>query len=117
MITTTGLTKRYGSTLALADLDLEVRRGEVFGLLGPNGSGKSTTIRLLLGFLHPTAGAASVGGWDCWAESVEVRRMVSYLPGELRLIGSLSGLGMLKFLASLRGGAGSTAPWRSPSGS
>ena len=106
MITTTELTKRYGSTLALADLDLEVRQGEVYGLLGPNGSGKSTTIRLLLGFLRPSAGTASVGGWDSWAESVEVRRIVSYLPGELRLIGSLSGLGMLKFLASLRGGAG-----------
>ena len=106
MITTTQLTKRYGSTLALADMNLEIARGEVFGLLGPNGSGKSTTIRLLLGFLRPTAGVASVAGWDCWADSVEVRRLVSYLPGELRLIGSLSGLGMLKFLASLRGGVG-----------
>ena len=106
MITTMGLTKRYGATLALADLDLEVRRGEVYGLLGPNGSGKSTTIRLLLGFLRPSSGSATVGGFDSWAESVDVRRMVSYLPGELRLIGSQSGLGMLKFLASLRGGAG-----------
>ena len=106
MITTTQLTKRYGSTLALSELDLEVVRGEVFGLLGPNGSGKSTTIRLLLGFLQPSEGRASVNGWDCWSESVEVRRLVSYLPGELRLIGSLSGLGMLKFLASLRGGVG-----------
>ena len=106
MITTTHLTKRYGPTLALKDLDLEVARGEVYGLLGPNGSGKSTTIRLLLGFLRPTAGTASVAGWDCWADSVEVRRRVSYLPGELRLIGALTGLGMLKFLASLRGGVG-----------
>ena len=106
MITTTQLTKRYGSTLALAELDLEIIRGEVFGLLGPNGSGKSTTIRLLLGFLHPSSGRASVNGWDCWTDSVQVRRLVSYLPGELRLIGSLSGLGMLKFLASLRGGVG-----------
>ncbi len=106
MITTNQLSKRYGSTLALADLDLEVVRGEVFGLLGPNGSGKSTTIRLLLGFLQPTSGGASVNGWDCWSNSVEVRKLVSYLPGELRLIGSLSGLGMLKFLASLRGGVG-----------
>jgi len=106
MITTTQLTKRYGSTLALSELDLEVVRGEVFGLLGPNGSGKSTTIRLLLGFLQPSMGRAAVNGWDCWSESVEVRRLVSYLPGELRLIGSLSGLGMLKFLASLRGGVG-----------
>ncbi len=106
MITTTQLTKQYGPTLALTDLNLAVTQGEVFGLLGPNGSGKSTTIRLLLGFLRPTSGSASVAGYDCWDESVAVRRLVSYLPGELRLIGSLSGLGMLKFLASLRGGVG-----------
>ena len=106
MITTTRLSKRYGPTRALANLDLEVARGEVFGLLGPNGSGKSTTIRLLLGFLRPSGGSATLGGWDCWEDSVAVRRVVSYLPGELRLIGSMSGLGMLKFLSSLRGGVG-----------
>ena len=106
MIVTQGLSKVYGQNVALADLDLEVRQGEVFGLLGPNGSGKTTTIRLLLGLLRPTSGRASVGGHDSWTRSLEVRDMVSYLPGELRLIGSMSGLGLLKFLASLRGGAG-----------
>lgn len=106
MIATEGLTKRYGATLALSDLTMEVRKGEVYGLLGPNGSGKTTTIRLLLGLLRPTSGRATVAGFDAWRQSLDVRNVVSYLPGELRLIGSMSGLGFLKFLASLRGGEG-----------
>jgi ABC-2 type transport system ATP-binding protein len=106
MIRTEGLTKRYGAVLALSGLTMEVRQGEVFGLLGPNGSGKTTTIRLLLGLLRPTAGRAAVAGHDCWRRSLEVRRLVAYLPGELRMFGSLSGLGTLRFLSNLRGGAG-----------
>src|SRR5262249_38845002 len=73
--------------------------------LGPNGSGKTTTIRLLLGMLRPSAGRASVAGHNCWRDGLEVRRVVSYLPGELRLYGYMSGLATLKFLDSLRGGA------------
>ena len=106
MIATAGLGKVYGSTVALRDLTLEVRKGEVFGLLGPNGSGKTTAIRLLLGFLRPTLGRSSVSGFDSWGQSLDVRNVVSYLPGEIRLIGSMSGLGLLKFLSSLRGGVG-----------
>ena len=67
MIVTEGLTKRYGAVTALSDLSMEVRKGEVFGLLGPNGSGKTTMIRLLLGMIRPTSGRASVAGHDCWA--------------------------------------------------
>ena len=92
--------------LALDSLSLAVRRGEVFGLLGPNGSGKTTTIRLLLGLLRPTSGWATVAGFDCWRNSLDVRRLVSYLPGELRMYGALSGLGTLKLLCDLRDGAG-----------
>ncbi len=106
MIVTDGLTKRYGETTALNNLSVEIRKGEVFGLLGPNGSGKTTTIRLLLGLLRPTAGSASVAGFDCWRQSLEVRTLVSYLPGELRMFGWMTGVGMLRFLASLRGGVG-----------
>ena len=105
MIETVGLTKHYGRTAALRSLDLDVRRGEVFGLLGPNGSGKTTTIRLLLGLLRPTSGRATVAGFDPWRESLAVRTVVSYLPGELRLFGTMTGLGLLKFLSSLRGGS------------
>ncbi len=106
MIETVGLTKRYGATTALVDLTVSVRPGEVFGLLGPNGSGKTTAIRLLLGLIRPTAGHAAVAGHDCWRRSLDVRRMVSYLPGELRMFGAMTGLGVLRFLSGLRGGAG-----------
>ena len=91
---------------ALDALSLEIRRGEVFGLLGPNGSGKTTTIRLLLGLLRPTSGRATIAGFDCWRESLEVRRLISYLPGELRLYGSMTGRGVLELLCDLRDGVG-----------
>ena len=84
-IATTGLTKYYGSSRGIEDLDLEVERGEVFGFLGPNGAGKTTTIRLLLDLIRPTGGKALVLGLDTRRESLEVRRRTSYLPGELRL--------------------------------
>ncbi|OJW15601.1 MAG: ABC transporter [Planctomycetales bacterium 71-10] len=106
MIVSDGLTKAYGPHYALRELSLEVRRGEVFGLLGPNGSGKTTTIRLWLGLMRPTRGKATVFGFDCWSGGLQVRRLVSYLPGELRMPGSLTGLGVLKFLSGLRDGEG-----------
>jgi ABC-2 type transport system ATP-binding protein len=97
-----GLTKEYGEFRALDGVTLEIRPGEVYGLLGPNGSGKTTTIRILLGFLRATSGEAEAFGFDCWRESVEVRRRVGFLPGELRLIGHMTGYGMLRFLSELR---------------
>jgi len=106
MIVTHGLTKRYGETVALRRLSLEVQEGEVFGLLGPNGSGKTTMIRLLIGMMRPTEGHATIGGYDCWRQSLEVRRMVSFLPGELRMYGSMKGIDLLNFLCDLRGGVG-----------
>ena len=106
LIRTQELTKVYGRVVALRALSLEVRPGEVYGLLGPNGSGKTTTIRVLLGLLKPTAGGARVGDFDCWRDSLEVRRLVSYLPGELRMYGSMSGYHTLKMLSDLRDGIG-----------
>src|SRR4051812_43625514 len=106
LISTRSLSKAYGSFYALRDLSVDVLQGEVFGLLGPNGSGKTTTIRVLLGLLRPTSGHATVVGFDCWRQSLQVRRLVSYLPGELRMYGSMSGLAMLRFLCGLREGEG-----------
>ena len=84
-IETDGLTKFYGETRGIEDLDLRVERGEVFGFLGPNGAGKTTTIRLLLDLIRPTRGRAAVAGLDRRRDSVEVRRLTGYLPGELKL--------------------------------
>jgi ABC-2 type transport system ATP-binding protein len=97
------LTKDYGRFRALEGLDLAVAPGEVFGVLGPNGSGKTTALRLVLGFLRPTAGRASVFGHDCWSDGVSARRHVAYLPGELRLYENLSGRQLVQFLGRLRG--------------
>ena len=76
LLQTHQLTKRYGDDLALDALDLAVAPGEVVGLLGPNGSGKTTALRLLLGFLRPTAGRATIAGHDCWRDSLRVRSLV-----------------------------------------
>ena len=99
------LTKDYVSFRALESLNLALQPGEVFGLLGPNGSGKSTALRLMLGFLRPTAGRATIAGFDCWSAGVEARKRVAYLPGELRLYENMSGRRLVKFLAGLRGDA------------
>ena len=106
-IETLGLSKTYGRgrAPALADLDLRVERGEVFGYLGPNGAGKSTTIRLLLDLIRPTAGRASLLGLDSRRDGVAARRRVGYLPGDLRLDDTLTGEQQLDSLARLRGGA------------
>jgi ABC-2 type transport system ATP-binding protein len=103
LLQTEHLTKDYGRFRALDDFNLTVAPGEIFGLLGPNGSGKSTAIRLMLGFLQPTAGRAHVAGHDCWLDSVAARRHVSYLPGELRLYENMTGRQLVRFLGKLHG--------------
>jgi ABC-2 type transport system ATP-binding protein len=102
IVRTTQLTKRYGRVTALDRCDLEVRRGEVLGLLGPNGSGKTTLLRLLLGYLRPTAGEARVDGLDCRRRSLEVRRRVAYLPGEMRMFPEMRCRDVLRFFADVR---------------
>ncbi len=103
LLHTENLTKDYGSFRALADLNLSVAPGEIVGLLGPNGSGKSTALRLVLGFLRPTSGRAAIAGFDCWSASVEARKRVAYLPGELRLYDTMTGRRLVTFLSQLRG--------------
>lgn len=103
-IRTERLTKRYGSLLALTDLDLEVRAGEVFGFLGPNGAGKTTMIRTILDEIRPSAGRAWILGHDTHADSLEIRRHIGYLPGDLALYPGLTGRDTLAYFANLRGG-------------
>ena len=104
VIRTTGLTKTYGRTRALVDLDLEVEPGEVFGYLGPNGSGKTTTIRLLLGLARPTAGRAEVLGGHPERDAVAIHRRLAYVPGEASLWPSLTGAETLHLLGRMAGG-------------
>ena len=97
------LVKRYGTVDAVRGIDLDVRRGEVFGFLGPNGAGKSTTIRCLMGLLRPTSGRVTAFGLDTWAQGVEARRRIAYLPGELRLPDRLTTLELVATVGRLRG--------------
>jgi ABC-2 type transport system ATP-binding protein len=102
IVRTTSLTKRYGDFAALDGCTLDVREGEVFGLLGPNGAGKTTLLRTLLGYLAATSGSATVAGFDCGLQSLEVRARTAYLPGEARLFRRMNGSGVLDFFAGLR---------------
>jgi ABC-2 type transport system ATP-binding protein len=101
---TRGLSKDYGEVHALRGVDLEVRRGEIFGFLGPNGSGKTTTIRCLLDLIRPSGGSVRVLGLDPQAEPLAVRARVGYLPGELHLDDNMTADGVLSFFNRLRGG-------------
>ena len=97
------LTKMYGRTRGVVDLDLIVPPGMVFGFLGPNGAGKTTTIRVLMDFLRPTSGAARVLGLDSSRDSVEIHRRVGYVPGEPAYFERLTAEEQLSWLASARG--------------
>jgi ABC-2 type transport system ATP-binding protein len=102
-IVTRGLSKRYGSRIGVQDVDLVVPAGARFGFLGPNGAGKTTLIRLLLGFMRPSAGSAMVFDLDCWRASDRIKRGVGYLPGDLRLYPWLNGRSALRMASALRG--------------
>src|SRR6185437_9916622 len=102
-IQTSSLTKRYGETLAVDRLDLNVSRGEVYGFLGPNGAGNTTTIRMLLGLHRPTAGSATLFGIDAWRDPVTAHRNVAYVAGEPALWPQLTAEETLIFLARLHG--------------
>jgi ABC-2 type transport system ATP-binding protein len=85
-------------------LDLEVRKGEVFGFLGPNGAGKTTMIRTILDLIHPTGGKSWILGLDSHEDAVEIRRHVGYLPSDLSMYPNLTGRDMITYFANLRGG-------------
>src|SRR5260370_6680427 len=85
------LTKSYGSKRGIADVSFAVEEGEAFGFLGPNGAGKTTTIRLLMALLRADAGSARIAGLDCWKQTLEIKRLVGYMPGEPALDPNLTG--------------------------
>lgn len=102
-IVAAGLTKRYGDLVAVDGLDLELRRGEIFGLLGQNGAGKTTTILMLLGLTEPTSGSARVMGLDPARDALRVKRQVGYLPDSVGFYGDLTGRQNLRYTARLNG--------------
>src|SRR5215467_16147367 len=99
-----GLTKSYGSKRGITNVSFQVEEGEVFGFLGPNGAGKTTTIRLLMALLRADSGVARIAGLDCWRESLAIKRLVGYAPGEPALDPELTGGQILEYLGNLRGG-------------
>lgn len=108
-VVTSGLTKRFGRTVAVADLSLTVAPGEVFGFLGPNGAGKSTTIRLLLGLIRPSAGTAQLFGVHA-ADVREAHRHLAYVPADVALWPALTGAEILELLS--RVGPGTDLAYR-----
>src|SRR6202171_3378332 len=98
------LSKSYGSKRGIVDVSFQVEAGEVFVFLGPNGAGKTTTIRLLMALLRADSGSAKVAGLDCWKQSLEIKRLVGYMPGEPALDPNLTGGQILEYFAHLRGG-------------
>ncbi len=103
MIEVSGLTRRYGSTLALDDLSFSVGQGEVVGFLGPNGAGKSTTMKILTCSLAPSGGSAKVAGFDVQSDPIAVRRQVGFLPEQVSLYQEQKVRSLLRFVAEIKG--------------
>lgn len=97
------LTRRYADFAAVTDLNLTIRRGEIYGFLGPNGAGKSTTIKMLVGLLQPSSGQAWLAGYDLWQTPVQAKAVLGYVADHALLYDRLSGREFLAFLAQLRG--------------
>jgi ABC-2 type transport system ATP-binding protein len=98
-----GLTKRFGDFAAVESLDLDVAHGELFALLGPNGAGKTTTMRLLMGILKPSGGTARIDNLDCFADRVEVKRRVGFLPDDPVFHDYLRGMEIVRFVGGMHG--------------
>jgi ABC-2 type transport system ATP-binding protein len=103
VIRLSGLVKRYGKFTAVDGIDLEVRKGELFGLLGPNGAGKTTSIRMIAGILRPTAGMVEVGGFDVQRQPLEAKHRMGYIPDRPFVYDKLTGGEFLRFAAALYG--------------
>src|SRR5258708_24693149 len=98
------LTKSYGGKRGIADVTFQIDEGDVFGFLGPNGAGKTTTIRVLMALLHADSGTARIASLDVWEKSLDIKRLIGYVPGEPSLDPNLTGGQILEYFANLRGG-------------
>jgi ABC-2 type transport system ATP-binding protein len=107
MIHVENLTKAYGAKLAVDGISFSLERGEVLGFLGPNGAGKSTTMKMVTGFIPPSAGKISVGGYDMLANPIPARRLIGYLPENAPVYADMTVEGFLGFCAELNGLRGS----------
>jgi len=103
MIKVLNLSKSFGPKVAVNDVSFSVERGEVLGFLGPNGAGKSTTMRMITGFIPPSAGSVSIGGHDMIEEPIEAKRMIGYLPENAPAYNDMTVSGFLSFAAEIRG--------------
>lgn len=103
MIKVNNLVKRYGDFTALHGITFEAAEGEILGFLGPNGAGKTTTMRILTGYMPPTAGEATIAGYDVFLDSLMVRRQIGYLPETVPLYPDMTVRGYVEFMAELRG--------------
>ena len=103
MIQATGLTHFYGPQPAIDEVTFNVKRGEILGFLGPNGAGKTTTMRILTGYMPPTHGQVTIGGHDVVKDSLEVRKLVGYLPETVPLYTEMPVTNYLRYMGSLRG--------------
>ncbi len=101
LIRTHGLTKRYGDTAVVDNLNLEIKGGEIFGFLGPNGAGKTTTIRMLTGLLEPSEGQAFICGYDIAREAAQAKGMLAYVPDQPKLYGKLTAKEFLRLVSAL----------------
>ena len=101
------LSKSFGETRAVIDVTFDVRSGEVFGFMGHNGAGKTTTLRMLLGLLRPTGGSARVLGYDIVGESLAIRRLTGYLPGDYALPKDMTARRFLRYIGAMFGRSGS----------
>src|ERR671913_1312653 len=106
MIRIDNLVKTFGAKRAVDGVSFSVERGEVLGFLGPNGAGKSTTMRMVTGFMPPTAGRVTIGGHDVAESPLEAKRLIGYLPENAASYPDMTVKGFLEFAAELRGLSG-----------
>src|SRR5207249_7220789 len=103
MIKVENLEKHFGTKRAVAGVTFSVERGEILGFLGPNGAGKSTTMRMITGFIPPTAGKVTVGGFDVVEDPIPAKKLIGYLPENATSYTDMTVYGFLDFCAELRG--------------